>query len=137
MSFGAIIETKQCSCGKLYETNCETLGVNRKECGMCDIANRIEEPKEIASLIYYVVSKSNIQGNDLKQITRNLLKSKLADELIELGLEDRNLTEIRSILDSDSPYMMEVRRDLLKYLKEYDNINDFIRTLLLRQENTF
>ncbi|AJD29133.1 hypothetical protein FDE98_17835 [Clostridium sporogenes] len=136
MSFGPIIEKKQCSCGKSYETNCETLGVNREKCGMCDIANRIEEPKEIASLIYYIVSKSDIQDNNLKQITKNLLKGKLPNELIELGLEDRALAEICYILDSDSSYMIEVRSDLAKYLKEYDNINDFIRILLLKQENT-
>jgi hypothetical protein len=134
MSFGPIIETKQCSCGKLYETNCETLGVNRRKCGMCEIADRLDEPNEIASIIYYVVSKSDIQDADLKQITRNLLKSKLPDKLVEQGLEDSFLAEMCSILDKDNPYMTEVRRDLSKYLKEYDNINDFIRILLFKQE---
>lgn len=137
MCFGPIIETKQCSCGKLYDTNCETLGVHRKKCGMCGLADRIEEPEEIASVIYYVVSKSDIQDNDLKQLTKNLLKNKLPDELIELGLEDRTLAKICSVLDKGSSYMTEVRRDLLKYLKEYDNINDFINILLLKYRNTF
>ena len=118
MSLFPNIEIKQCSCGKLYETSCETLGINREKCGMCDIRDRVEDLKEISSIIYYIVSKSKLQGNDLKQITRNLLKNKLPNDYIELGLEDKTLTKICSILDSDSPYMTEVRRDLSKYLVE-------------------
>ncbi|MEG1482928.1 MAG: hypothetical protein RSA57_03920 [Cetobacterium sp.] len=133
MSLLQNVEKKQCLCGNFYKTDCSTLGINRKKCGMCCIIDGIEAMKEIVPVIYYIVSKSDIQNNDLKDITRNILKNKLSDDIIELGLEDKLLNEICSILDKDSSYMIEVRNDLSNYLKEYDNINDLIKRLLLKQ----
>ena len=133
MSLASIIEKKQCLCGNFYKTDCSTLGINRKKCGMCCIVDGIEETKEIASVIYYIVSKSDIQNNNFKDITRDILKNKLSDDIIEQGLLDKRLNEICSILDEDSSYMIEVRNDLSNYLKEYDNINDLINRLLLKQ----
>lgn len=34
MSMGEIILTKQCKCGRLFETDRTTLGVNKKKCGI-------------------------------------------------------------------------------------------------------
>ena len=115
----------QCKCGQLFKNN-----MISTKCGMCTIAELLEDPKEIAAVIYFVVSKSDIQNKDLKQITRDILNDKLSNQLIELGLEDNCINKINNILNNNTPQIKYARIHLAELLKEQGNIFEFIKILL-------
>ena len=130
MSLIPLIARLQCECGNIYSTDCSTLGINRKICGVCDLRRMVEDKDSVVSVIYFIVSKSDVGNADYKSIVKDLLKNKLSKSTIKNGLKDEVLENACSILNSNDCRMTEIRKDLAEYLSDYDNIFYLIDRLL-------
>lgn len=121
MSQGPMIETKQCVCGNTYKTDCATLGVNRKKCGICFLKESwIKEEKDVIGLIWFFAEKELGQrkGFNSVEYVKGLFEGKLDPHILNSGLDKDFLSNVLMSLSMNSFALLEVKDDVTKFVRD-------------------
>lgn len=126
MSFGPIIEVKFCKCERPFETDTATLGVNRDECAICALSERVKTQKDVVAIINFVVSETKLTGVTVPEMVKKLLSTKMSEVEIEYALEQLKTNNFHIFFENKNLLAEEMIQDLVRYLNHDPNIYPFI-----------